>query len=77
MTVISSIASMRGPTMAKKPSVLFSVLSWMFTPSSVMLIALCGMPFTLELRVVSGEETPGMNAMNCDASRLASGRFWI
>ena len=36
---------------------------------------LCGMPLTLELRVVSGVITPGKKTMNCEASRLASGMF--
>ena len=50
LNVTSSMASRRGPTMAKNPSVVLLVLSWMFTPSSVMLMVLCGRPLTIESR---------------------------
>jgi len=42
VSVTSSMASSRGVTMAKKPSLVLSVVSWMFAPSSEMLIELCG-----------------------------------
>ena len=39
--------------MAKKPSVERSVLSWMFTPSSVMLIVPCGRPLIVDVAVAA------------------------
>ena len=73
--VISSMASSRGPTTAKKPSVVLFVLSWMLTPSSVMLIVLCGRPLTIESRDPDAVCTPGRKATKSNALRLESGRF--
>ncbi len=54
---------------------LFSVLSWMLTPSSVMLIVLCGNPLTMESRDPPGVVTPGRKTMKSAALRLESGRL--
>ena len=63
--------------MAKKPSLVLSVLSWMFTPSRVMLIAPCGRPLTVESRFPPGVETPGMKVTKSIALRLVSGSLMI
>ena len=60
---------------AKNPSVVFSVLSWMLTPSSVMLMVLCGRPLTIESRVPPAVVTPGRNTTKSAALRLESGRL--
>ena len=77
VTVTSSIASSRGLTIAKNPSVVLFVLSWMFTPSSVMLMALWGRPLIVESRLPPGVDTPGMNTTKSIALRLVSGSFVI
>ena len=77
LNVTSSMASRRGPTMAKKPSVVLLVLSWMFTPSSVMLMVLCGRPLTIESRLPPGVCTPVRKVMKSAALRLDSGRLVI
>ena len=77
MTVTSSTASSRGLTIEKKPSLVFSVLSWMFTPSSVMLIDPCGRPLIVEFRLPDGVDTPGMNVTKSIALRLVSGSLTI
>ena len=76
-TVISSIASSRGDTIVKNPSVVFRVLSCTFTPSSVMLIAPCGSPLIVELRLLLGVLTPGRKVTKSSTLRLVSGRLSI
>jgi len=71
------MASNRGLTRAKKPSVVFSQLSCALTPSIVMLIALCGRPLTVESRLPVGVFTPGREVMNSSALRLPVGSFMI
>jgi hypothetical protein len=75
VTVTSSIAS--SLTIAKNPSVVRSVLSWMFTPSSVMLMAPRGRPLIWDCRLPPGVATPGRNVTKSIALRLVSGSFTI
>ena len=63
--------------MAKKPSVDRSVLSWTFTPSSVMLIVPRGRPLIVELRLPPAVATPGSIGTKSIALRLVSGSFVI
>ena len=49
----------------------------MFMPSSVMLIALCGRPLTVESRLPPGVLTPGRLTTKSSALRLVSGSFEI
>ena len=73
----SSIASRRGLTIAKKPSVERSVLSWMLTPSSVMLIVPRGRPLIVASRLPAGVDTPGSRFTKSIALRVVSGSFVI
>ena len=75
----SSTASRRGLTIANMPSLVLFVLSWMLTPSSVMLIELCGSPLICELRTSPpcGVWTPGRNWMKLSVLRLVSGSVVI
>ena len=59
------------------PSVVFSVLSWMFTPSSVIAIELCGRPLIVEFRTELAVCTPGRNCAKSRALRLPTGRLVI
>ena len=63
--------------MAKKPSVLLSVLSWTFTPSSVMLITPRGSPLICEFRLLPAVVTPGSIVTKSSAARLEFGSFMI
>ena len=47
----------------------------MLTPSSVMLIELCGSPLTVESRTVPGVWTPGRNCVKSSALRVPTGRL--
>ena len=79
LTVTSSIASRRGLTRAKKPSPVFRWLSCTLTPSTVMLIELCGRPLTVESRLPPGVLTPGRIVTKSSALRLPIGslRIWF
>ena len=77
LTVTSSIASSRGLTIAKNPSVDRSVLSCTFTPSSVMLIVPRGRPLIVAWRLPAGVETPGRKLTKSIALLLVSGSLMI
>ena len=49
----------------------------MLTPSSVMLIALCGRPLTVEFRTELAVCTPGKNCVKSSALRDPTGRLVI
>ena len=51
------------------------VLSWMLTPSSVMLMVPCGRPLTIESRWPPAVFVPGRNTTKSNALRLESGRL--
>ena len=57
----------------KKPSVVRLLLSWVLTPSIVMLIAPVGRPLIVELRLTPVVDTPGSIVRKFSASRLTSG----
>src|SRR6188768_3473015 len=69
VTVTASTASCRGYTEAKKPSPVLLKLSWLLTPSSVMLIIDCGRPLIVESRFTPGVFTPGRNVTAFSALR--------
>ncbi len=77
VTETSSTESRRGLTIAKKPSVDRSVLSWMFTPSSVMLIMPRGRPLIVASRLPAGVDTPGRKLTKSIALRDVNGSFVI
>ena len=66
---------------AKKPSVDRVYLSWMFAPSTVIEIALCGRPADRRrpLRMIRSVavSTPGRKTTKFSALRVMSGRFEI
>ena len=63
--------------LAKKPSVDRVYLSWMFAPSTVIDIALCGRPLTVDERcewLDADVSTPGRNTTKFSALRVMSGK---
>ena len=77
VTETSSIASRRGLTIEKKPSLVRFVLSCTLIPSRVMLITPCGRPLIVALRLPPGVETPGRKLTKSMALRDVSGSFVI
>ena len=63
--------------MAKNPSVVRSVLSCTFTPSSVMLMVPRGSPLMVAWRLPPGVDTPGRKLTKSMALRLVRGSFVI
>ena len=75
--VTASIASCRGVTIAKNPSVDLLKLSLLLTPSSVMLMNDCGRPLIVASRLMPDVFTPGRNVTAFNALREAIGILLI
>ena len=73
VTDTASIASCRGVTEAKNPSVFRRKLSLLLTPSSVMLRKLSGRPLIVESRLVPVVLTPGRKATALSAFLVGVG----
>ena len=73
VTCTASIASGRGVTLAKNPSLDLLKLSLFDTPSRLIAIMDSGSPFTVELRLVVAVLTPGRNVTALIRLRVATG----
>ena len=73
VTCTASIASGRGVTLAKNPSLDLLKLSLFVTPSKLMAMNDSGSPFTVELRLVVAVLTPGRNVTALIRLRVATG----